>query len=314
MNAMSMITEGMSFINEPDSTSVNAVKTDVDTPMWVKIGNLLAIMLGFLGALLASYMMWFFGWDVVKTGLVEDVIILEEVILGFILMASFVFVCSGSAGYYMAGAIDFVTKDAIMTVQYGGVTSFDLYITVHSTKNILGPSGLDGLFRDHGDLFVELKCGRLVSSQFRAHKNGGKATCISPTGVFEEEFHFVVTPTDEIVRFTLKDMNLIGDETLGEVDINIAAEIISDWPQKKAYRLHAPSRVWSEGGAASICGTLVLSFLPAVDKDTAFVDKLKAGNELAYKKMDKAWKQREKARRWNSMGGAMKSTQYGSMA
>mmetsp|Transcript_61110 Transcript_61110/g.157587 ORF Transcript_61110/g.157587 Transcript_61110/m.157587 type:complete len:302 (+) Transcript_61110:112-1017(+) len=287
------------------SSNVEAGLTDSVLPLHVLVGNVVSIMLGLVGALLAAYVIWFFTmWGV--GGTKDSMTVFEEAVIGFFLLAGITFVASGSASYYVNKMA--ATCPSASHFWKVGYETFDLYVTVHRAKNVPPPSGCDGFARTQGDHYMEVQCGRLMPGGFfSAQRNPAKRTCVSKKGIFEETFHFIITPTDDNLRFTLYNQYIIADELIGMCDLSIAEKVLNaGFPQKKAYTLHAlhtktDTKVIHNPVAAA--GTMVVSFVPG--DNCPWIASVKRNNDLAYDNLQTM--QEERKKRFESVGGASMS-------
>jgi len=179
-----------------------------------------------------------------------------------------------------------------------GLSSFDLYVTVHRIKNLFNADPCTGLVGGIGSPYVEVIVGRSVDDdrQLSVQRNPPKRTCISNSNAFEECFHFVVSPTDDAIRFAVYDADLLDNDLVGRCDVNITDDVLAaGFPQKKAFKL-------ARGDALDVnksmdrdsdhhAGSLVVSFTPGVNFPQSSLPALRKRGEFAIQRMQTATEQ-----------------------
>lgn len=123
-----------------------------------------------------------------------------------------------------------------------------LIVTVHEAVGV----HVTGRALTSPDLYVEVDCG----------VNPTKRTCVSRTGVFNEQFRLQVDAPDKTMLFVVKDQDIFGSSNVGFVSLDIRRQILEaepPFPQREAFPLDAGEGDTLRVGTAAKAA-LVLSF------------------------------------------------------
>lgn len=238
-------------LEEVDHLSATEIPTNV------LLGYFLSFLLGIVGGTLGAYCGWLYddGWYPVLA-----------CIMGFVVFFTITWFLSGPFRFH------FAFFKANLRVPIGrlattGAATFDLYVTVHRVVNRYNTDFITGLMGGDSNSYVEARVGRLVHHQcINVQSNPVKRTCCQLSGVYEECFHFSITPTDDTIRFVLWDQLIMSTAEVGQVDINIGRDILGKgFPQKKTFKLMRYNDEFAAveaHHARSLVGNLVVSFTP----------------------------------------------------
>lgn len=245
-------------------------------------------LLGLLGALAGGYT----GW-LCDTGL--DVI--AGATIGFLLLSGVSFCVTGLFERH-AGSSGLDVVRAAMSADPGriavvGHSSFDLYVTVHRVKNLYISGPFMGLLGRVYNTYVEVTIGKVEhDGSLTAMKNPEKKTCVSTSGIFEECFHFIVSPTEDTIRFVIYSQELFTDEVIGICDVPITAQVLQEsFPQQRTFnvsRVHplltlAEQDAVNDRDARQLAGTIVASFTPGASYQEPDESTLQHRSRLAYR-------------------------------
>lgn len=250
---------------------------DQDLPPHVVAGIAGAVIFGFLGGIAGAYAgAAYFG--VLSTGLPGGGMpVIMSAGAGFLMVGGLFLACGPYGQHHMKLAGNALQPPEWRRFQKTGFSTWDLYVTVHRCQNAYNVRQFFGLlmpsFLQAGpSYFATVRVGREIDEDiFLLRSNPVKKTCTTKDQVFEEVFHFVVTPTDDTLRVVVWDQGTLIDRRLGSVDINITNQILeAGFPQNKGFRLSRSS--YEEGDDSGdeeqeveyqdIAGTIVLSFKP----------------------------------------------------
>mmetsp|Transcript_819 Transcript_819/g.2427 ORF Transcript_819/g.2427 Transcript_819/m.2427 type:complete len:310 (+) Transcript_819:136-1065(+) len=261
-----------------DKRQVDA--TEQDTPLHVYLGLLMSFLAGMIGGLGGAYL-----GSIVQDGMV----VVGAATVGFFLTFCLAAALTGPLSYAYGQFFAIVAPpDAGRVWAMRGFSSWDLYVTVHLVKNSLVTEGMSGwLTGKQNDSYLEVKVGRYVPPDTFKLAQPVKYTCVSHTNVFEESFHFVVSPTDDHLRIALWDQDIFADDMVGMCDINISDQILlAGFPQHKGFRLIRATQGLDENADMDhLSGTVVLSFRPGGAFPKSVYDRLKSQKPLHYEKL-----------------------------
>mmetsp|Transcript_45170 Transcript_45170/g.82566 ORF Transcript_45170/g.82566 Transcript_45170/m.82566 type:complete len:299 (-) Transcript_45170:45-941(-) len=255
--------------------------TEEDVPRHVYLGLIVSFVGGMIGGLAGAYL-----GSLVQGGAT----VVAAAVVGFVLCFFLVAALTGPLGYAYGQFVALVAPpDSRRVWTMRGFSSWDLYVTVHLVKNSLVTEGISGwLAGKVNDSYLELKVGRYVPPDTFKLAQPVKYTCVSHTNVFEESFHFVVSPTDDHLRIVLWDQDIFSDDMVGMCDINISDEILlGGFPNHKGYRLVRAKQGEDDAGndMDHLSGTVVLSFRPGGAFPQSVYDRLRKQKPLHYQKM-----------------------------
>lgn len=227
-----------------------------DTPWKVTLGYVLSFVMGVIGALCGGYIMYIY--------MDGPPVIIAAACCAF-LFCCCTFLFAGPGYWWLQSFSSYTRPPEIDRLTTTGPRSFSIYVTVHRVHNILNESYLS-FFGKRVNAYVEVEVGRDVGGYFFPQQPKNR-TCVKNDAVFEESFHLVIAPTDEYIRFTLKDQDVFQDDVLGELMLHIQDEVVSEYfPQRKSFVFKAgagPTHdIWSKSMSP---GTLVASFTSGVD-------------------------------------------------
>lgn len=234
-------------------------------------------LLAMLGALIGGYAGWLYD-------------------AGFYVIAGATagFLFFGSASFCIAGhlcSLEDLKAMAVDTERTAmlGLSNFDLYITVHRVKNLYQSGPLMGIMGRVYNSWVELKVGKLDhDGSMTAQKNPEKRTCVNPAGLFEECFHFIVSPSDDTIRLLLYSQELFNDEVVGICDINITEQVLQqDFPQRQTFNLLRTHNMIGEDSVddrdtRQLAGSIVVSFTPGANFPQPNLAVLQSRSRLGY--------------------------------
>lgn len=247
-----------------DAESKQVYAADLRTPGYVYAGYLVSFLMGIVGGVVGGYTGWLLKEGVVTVGLAG---------FGFLLFFGVTCALSGPGVYHYGQMSSRLRSPEWDRVRELGHRNFHLYVTVHKVKDLY----IAGAFGMLAPLptYVEVMVGRLTEGgKFSVQRNPATATCASATGTFEECFHFVVTPTDDTIRFVLRNRDIgaevFSEPVLGECSINITDEaVLQGFLQHRAFGLQRLPLAGEGAGVAKdpshLAGTLVVSFTPGAD-------------------------------------------------
>lgn len=240
-----------------DAENKQVYAPEARTPGYVFVGYLVSFLMGIVGGVVGGYAGWLLKEGVVTVGLAG---------FGFLLFFGVTCALSGPGVYHYGQLSSRLRAPDRDRVRELGHRNFHLYVTVHKVKDLYA-AGAFGMLTAL-PTYVEVMVGRLTEGgKFSVQRNPATATCASASGVFEECFHFVVTPTDDTIRFVLRNRdigaNFFSEPVLGECSINITDEaVLQGFPQHSAFGLQRQHDAHDPGHHA---GTLVISFNPGPD-------------------------------------------------
>lgn len=286
----------------PPAEAAGLLEADTRTPAHVLVGYLLSFLLGLIGAMVGAYTGWLWG---------EGLIPIAAAVAGFTLCFSIAFCLLGPGEFHYTRFSSNMKPPEMERVRTLGLLTFELYVTVHRVKNLFTADIIVGLLGADRNSYVEAKVGRLTDGNFSVQRNPVKRTCVQASGVFEETFHFTVSPTDDTIRFLLYDQDIFQDGLVGMCDVNITDQVISQcFPQRKAFRLvHSggPANVdVDERDPSELAGTLVASFMPGDDFPAFAAKRAESRRPHAF--------QRLKSAQTQLLGKLESSGQYGTWA
>lgn len=272
-------------------------------PPNVHMGTALSFLLGLIGGMLGGYAGWLYG---------DGPVVLGSAFVGFALTFIAAFCSTAPGEHYFGRWASFKSSD-LTRFQTLGLSNFDLYVTVHKVRNLYGAGAFLGLLRQTQNTYMEVKVGRLAEEDQRLAvlQNPVKRTCVSTSGAFEECFHFVVTPSDDTIRFVLYDQEIFSDTVVGVCDLRITEEIVSaGFPQNMTLRLlreeAETTAVKDFRDPGSLAGHAIVSFAPGSDFPVSAADAVGGRSKLALKKLREAQE--------SLVGQTQKAGQYGTWA
>lgn len=238
------------------------------TPVYVFIGYLVSLLMGILGSVVGGYA----GW-MLKEGSAVTAITVTTGVCGFLLFFGITFALAGPGVYHYGQMTRGRRSPEFDRATELGHSSFHLYVTVHKVKDLYR-AGAFGVLAPL-PTYVEVLVGRLTEGgKFSVQRKPATATCHSVNGSFEEFFHFVVMPTDDTIKFVVRDRDVtaevFSEPVLGECSINISDEVVRQgFPQRRAFELQRQQLAGERAGTAKdlsrVAGTLVVSFAPGED-------------------------------------------------
>mmetsp|Transcript_81434 Transcript_81434/g.143796 ORF Transcript_81434/g.143796 Transcript_81434/m.143796 type:complete len:295 (-) Transcript_81434:108-992(-) len=231
------------------------------------MGYMLAFVIGVIGGGVGGYI----GW------LLEDGhAVIFSAVMGFVICFSLTFCVAGPLRHHWSRITGAGQYDAFRFGTLGIASSFDLYVTVHRVKNLYAGDAFFGLLSTARCNYFEVSVGRFMQDDrvLSVQNNPVKRTCVTSSGVFEECLHFVVSPTDDTIRFTLYDQEVFKDAVVGHCEININDEVLaSGFPQQIAVNLQRPIVDTGLQDTGALAGTLIVSFAPGSDFPLSRVEK-----------------------------------------
>lgn len=232
------------------------IDTETASRQWelhVVLGWLGLFMFGIVGALLGAVVGYFFGRQ-------ESAV--YGALIGFAICAFIGFFVCKLATHYTKQAKKYSPTFETAKFLQTGITEYDLFITVHRCQNVVSSEGLAGFFGKQNDSFVKVEVGRKVDDDFMVSEgNPIKMTCVNSANEFEETFRLRIARTDEWLRVTLFDQDMMNEDHVGDVTIHISEEIVGEhFPQERGYPLKAKSD--QKTGRELHAGTVILSFTP----------------------------------------------------
>lgn len=278
------------------------------TPMRVVGGYVLATIMGALGAMAGGCVGYFYavgstfkissGTVILQAGQWPPII---GSLIGFGLLFSLTWCYAGPGEYHYNWMIATVRPPSASRIQTVGLSSFDLYVTVHRVKNVYNTDPLLGLFGYGSNPYVEVSVGRTVHDDegFKMNRNTTQRTCVARNNSFEEVFHFNVSPTDDTVRFVLLNQDMFADDKVGSCEVNISEEVLNaGFPQRVAYKMsrsHGNNILRVNDGAADVqgdanrlAGSIVVSFAPGANFPIGAGKKVKSKSPSAWRHMQTA--------------------------
>lgn len=251
-------------------------------PQNVLMGIALAFLLGLIGGMGGGYAGWLYG---------DGLVVVGSALVGFAVTFTVVFCTTAPGEFYFGRLASFKSSD-FSRVRTIGLVSFDLYVTVHRVRNLYNSGAFLGLLGQAQHSYLEVKVGRLVEDNklFSVQKNPVKRTCVSASGSFEECFHFIVSPMDDTIRFTLYNQEIFSDSVVGIVDMDITEEVVSTgFPQKVTLRLAreeaSGNQVTDFRDPGQLAGHLIVSFAPGSDFPASAAVALQGRSRLALKRL-----------------------------
>jgi len=227
------------------------------TPPKVIFGYFLSFILGCVGGFAGGYSGWLYD---------DGRITVMCAIGGFVLFFCCTFTFSGPGDFHYAKMLTSISPPSRKRLALTQLSSFDLFITVHSVKNVLNTDPILGFFGMRSQMYCEVSVGRLVDGGFfSVQQNKAKNTCVQKTGEFEECFRFTVAPTDDTIKIRLFDQDLLKDDEVGFVYINIVGQVLDlGFPQKKGFTLHSDTKYEEDidRDPGFFAGQVILSFSP----------------------------------------------------
>lgn len=280
-------------------------------PSKVMFGWFISFIAGLLGAVVGTYVGW--GYDKVFGGGVHVIVI--AAILGFLVSFTIAFCLSGPFQYHFyKWACVFVPMEGQrrnLTGKTGSLTwqSFDLYVTIHSVRNMY----TDDMFglTSQNNHYVECKVGRKIGDDktFSMQRNPIKRTCVQMSGVFEETFHFEISPTDDTIRFVLYDQDIFTDDVHGQCDVNITNQVLAEgFPQKLAVKLFHGTKKRGDNNYRDtdmLVGNILVSFTPGANFSDVAKKTIRDTNPYAFTRMKEVGEKFTKADRGQGDYGSM---------
>mmetsp|Transcript_643 Transcript_643/g.2026 ORF Transcript_643/g.2026 Transcript_643/m.2026 type:complete len:316 (-) Transcript_643:49-996(-) len=270
-----------------DGAAAFAAGNDDGQGQKVLLGYVLALVVGMLGGLVGGYGGYAYRMGYVEAGELEGAGLLPVLTAagGFIIFFTVALFTVGPSDHLTSKLSALVRQPALDRAKVVGFSSFELFITVHRVKNLFNADPCTGFFGAKCNPYVEVLVGRTVDDRgkFSVQRNPAKRTCVSTSSSFEESFRFVVSPTDDTIRFVLWDQDLVDDDVVGMCDLNITEDVLKmGFPQKKSYKLargDALDDAKPRSGfkdADHHAGSLVASFAPGEDFPAAAAASLQA--------------------------------------
>jgi hypothetical protein len=241
------------------------------------VGYILCILMGMVGGMVGG----FSGW-LLRPGVWYGATPIAAAGVGFFLFFGATFAITAPGEYHyrrLKNTFQLPDKDRLKLMQ---LSSFDLYVTVHRAKNIRQPEIVDNA------LYADVQVGRMVDGVFKRTKNPTKTTCASVKGVFEECFHFIVSPTDDTINFGIYIQDIFAGEAFAKGDIHIMNDVLGQgFPQQKTVGLKGAG---STGGAPRgvhkdpdhLAGSLVVSFAPGANFPAWALSELEQQHQVAF--------------------------------
>eukprot|EP00927_Polykrikos_kofoidii_P059363 TRINITY_DN54526_c0_g1_i1.p1 TRINITY_DN54526_c0_g1~~TRINITY_DN54526_c0_g1_i1.p1 ORF type:complete len:295 (+),score=34.81 TRINITY_DN54526_c0_g1_i1:199-1083(+) len=214
-----------------------------------------ALFIAMLGSVVGGYLGWLYD---------------DGIFVIFASLGSFiVFLCFGLAAFgifrnwYNQFRIHMfpASLSRLTTV---GLASWDLYVTIHRVYNLYNAALLFST-SDSLNYYFDVKVGRYLKDTnfFTVQANPVNRTCVQRSGIFEETFHFIVSPTDNTLRVELREQNIFADAHIATADINLTHDVLQKgFPQKKTFKLHKNEVANAGHNVANQIGNVVLSFTP----------------------------------------------------
>lgn len=259
-------------------------------PKVAGLGYVVAFLVGLLGALVGGYCGYVF-----KTGLLlyeytqgAGVFPIITAMGGFVIFFS-IGVCVFGPGEHLYGKFVGAAPSKLGRLQVTGLSSFDLYVTVHRIRNLFSTDCCAG---GVACPYVEVLVGRYVDEDrpFLTQRNLPKRTCVARANSFEECFHFVVSPTDDTIRFIVYDQDVLKNKLVGRCDVNIDDDVLAEgFPQKKSFMLARGDALDDEKSAERDAdrhgGSIVVSFAPGADFPDAAAAAVRRRNPFATERL-----------------------------
>jgi len=231
------------------------------------MGYMLSFVIGIIGGAVGGYA----GW------LVQDGhVVISFAVIGFLICSSFTFCVAGPLQHHWAQITGAGQYDSWRLGNCGVASSFDLYVTVHRVKNLYAGDAFFGLLSTARCNYLEVSVGKIMEEQQKlsVQNNPVKRTCVTSSGSFEECLHFVVSPTDDTIKFTLYDQEVFKDAAVGTCEININDEVLaSGFPQQSSVNLIRHTAEVGHQDPGALAGTLIVSFSPGSDFPLSMLEK-----------------------------------------
>jgi predicted RNA binding protein YcfA (HicA-like mRNA interferase family) len=254
-------------------------------PPRVLLGYVFAFLSAIVGAIIGAYSGWLYG---------EGMVPIIWSFVGFVVGYVTVWIVGGPLAYHYQKFKLYSVPPSYARLNAVGFTEFDLYVTIHKIQNMYNSLDPIGIFGSDNALnyYVEVKAGRKLGDGgiFQMLKNAAKRTCTNNGGVFEEMFHFIISPTDNTLRITVKDQDLFDEFDMGYADINITNQIVNQgFPQKRAFKLTAgkPGQHVVYTDAHHQTGTIIVSFTPGKTFPQHGLNTIAADNKFSMQGMVK---------------------------
>mmetsp|Transcript_155329 Transcript_155329/g.477129 ORF Transcript_155329/g.477129 Transcript_155329/m.477129 type:complete len:312 (+) Transcript_155329:55-990(+) len=259
------------------------------------LGYVVASLLGMLGALVGGY-----AGYVIKTGTFSmeytrgaGIVPIIAALVGFIIFFVIGLFLLGPGEHVYARFLSRAAMpESMERFQVTGFSSFDLYVTVHRIKNLFHADPCTGFFGNLASPYVEVVVGRYVDDdrQLSVQRNPPKRTCIASSTSFEECFHFVVSPTDDTIRFIVYDQDAIANHLVGKCDVNITDDVLAaGFPQKKSFKLARGAALDADKSTDRNpdhhAGSVIVSFAPGTNFPISSVPGLGKKYEFAVQRM-----------------------------
>lgn len=239
------------------------------------VGWILAGIVGVLGLLVGGCVGWFYGAEE-KTLIGAGIGLFAGFLLGFT-------VCGPLKQILTNIAAAAKPPDLRRWTMFKIPKEMEIHMTVHCTRNVINTEGILAYFGKKNDSFIVVKCGKKVEDKFYITGNPPKRTCVNNNDIYEETFNFIVQPTDDTFIVELYNQDIIGDELIGEAEINITEEILDGaFPQQRGYKLLISAGFFSTQKKKT--GTVILSFSPGENFEQAACMTMKEKNPISYKK------------------------------
>eukprot|EP00933_Yihiella_yeosuensis_P017824 TRINITY_DN1481_c2_g1_i1.p1 TRINITY_DN1481_c2_g1~~TRINITY_DN1481_c2_g1_i1.p1 ORF type:complete len:305 (-),score=45.83 TRINITY_DN1481_c2_g1_i1:217-1131(-) len=257
MNQLSQI--NMQALGAPEELAFEMAAEKLNKtarPSSLSMGYLAAFIGGLFGLGIGGYIGWMLG---------DGPVVVSTACAGFALIFGIIFCAAGPYQYHFGNPKSTWKDSDHARANTYGLSEFDLYVTVHRVKNVYNADSFFGLMSAVRMNFVEVRTGRLMEDDqvLNVQRNPPKKTCISEQGVFEECFHFVVSPTDDTIRFVLYGQDTFKDELVGICDINLTDEVLgAGFPQKRSFNMARPAADPNSKDPGELAGTLIVSFAP----------------------------------------------------
>lgn len=247
--------------------------------------HVVCVMMGFMGGMVGGFAGWF-----MRQGTWYGATPIIGAAIGFTTFFCITFFIAGPYEYHRRRLTQkfFVPDmDRFRTLH---MESFDLYVTVHRSKNVFFSSAMPEL------LLVEVEAGRREDGAFIAQRNPVKRTCANTSGVFDECFHFVVAPSDDTLRLALYTKGMLGKDLRGTCYLNIMNDILRQgFPQQTSVGVLNIADQEKDTAANfkdpdCLAGSLVVSFAPGATFPSWALRELEERHQIAFQhlRMDQA--------------------------
>jgi len=279
-----------------DRSIDNSMESHIPMKVWA--GMFGGVLCGLVGFLLGATIAWTLGREMFlgKDYCIWDIFGPKSCIfvgagIGFLLFLCCGCLFCGPCTYFFERLYAFLwpfpSKERVAAMGHHGLSTFDLFITVHRCQNVQNNEGIMGFFGKTNDSFIEVQVGQIIADDFHPGINPRKNTCVQTNNVFEECFLFKIAATDSVIKVALFDQDLVGSAIAGNVLIDIMKDVIDQgFPQVKGYSLQVKdSYSWAAGDAEDAkVGTVVLSFTPGENFPKTLLKQMAGTKQFAFER------------------------------